>query len=172
MPASTEKPAKAREYWSDWLPRQAPVLSVDEILQRVQERGVDCDLRTLRSWQTQGVLPYPTRQYREGGLYALYPKAAVDFIVRLRDMQAHGLQLQAIGPRLRAWANGSNRDVYRELLDTINKAADLESQITGMPVRKADLTFTDDVGLTTSYSITPREPMVRWRVQTVHEPSD
>jgi len=167
---TTTAPPKTREYWRDWISNQTPTLSVDELLQRVQERGVDCDLRTLRSWQNQRVLPFPIRQYRDDALYAVYPAAAIDFIARIRDMQAHGLQLQAIGPRLRAWAKGyGDRDVYTELKNTLRKAVDLERQITGVPVRKAELTFTDDVGVTNSYTITP---MVRWRVGVVQEPSD
>ncbi len=163
MPDETPE-APRRETWRDWLPNQAPTLSVDELLQRVQERGVDCDLRTLRSWQNQRVLPFPIRQYRDDALYAIYPVAAVDFIARLRDMQAAGLKLQAIGTRLRAWATSyGDRDLYTELTDTLKKAIALESQITGAPVRKAELTFTDDVGVTNSYTITR---MVPWRVTT------
>jgi len=165
-PAMPDEPPEAtrRESWTDWLPNQAPTLSVEELLQRVQERGVDCDLRTLRSWQNQRVLPFPIRQYRDDALYAVYPLAAIDFIARLRDMQAHGLKLQAIGPRLRAWAKSyGDRDLYTELTNTLRKAAELEHQITGVTVRKAELTFTDDAGVTNSYTITR---MVPWRVTT------
>lgn len=152
----TEPPeATRRETWADWLPNRPAILSAEALIAQAQARGIDCDLRTLRSWQNQRVLPFPIRQYRDDALYAIYPVAAVDFIARLRDMQAHGLKLQAIGPRLRAWAKSyGDRDLYTELTNTLRKAAELEHQITGVPVRKAELTFTDDAGLDSSYTIT------------------
>ncbi len=150
MPATQTR----RETWADWLPHHPPALTIDELLERVRERGIDCDLRTLRSWQTQGVLPYPIRERKGSGVYAIYPGAAVYFIELLREMQTHGLKLQDIGPRLRARADGnSDRDLHQELITTIQKAARLQAQISGVEVKVTHVTFTDDVGMKMSYNI-------------------
>ncbi len=154
------KPAK--EYWSDWFPRHPATLSVDELFDHLRERDVRCDLRTLQSWQAQGVIPYPVRQRRGAGVYAAYPAIAVDFIELVRQMQGHGLKLPEIGPRLRARAKGnSDRDLQMELREAIKQVAQIQHQITGVPVRKVDITLTDDLGMETHYS---GQPMVRWRV--------
>jgi DNA-binding transcriptional MerR regulator len=157
-------PTTKRETWRDWLPNQAPTLSVDELLQRVQELDVACDLRTLRSWQTQKVLPFPIRQRIGKGVYAAYPAAAVDFIVLLRKMQGQGVKLKEIGSRLRARAQGvSDRPLYREFVEKLKEAAALQAQLTGAPVKQVHVTFTDDAGLDSSYTI---GRWTQWRVSS------
>ena len=156
--------ATRRESWADWLPNRQATLSVEELLQRVQERGVDCDLRTLRSWQTQKVLPFPIRQRVGKGVYAAYPVAAVDFIALLREMQGQGVKLKEIGARLRARAQGvSDRPLYRAFVEKLKEAAALQAELTGAPVKQVHITFTDDAGLDSSYTITP---MAQWRVSS------
>ncbi len=163
-PATMPDNKAARETWIDWLPNRAATLSVDGLIAQAQERGIDCDLRSLRSWQTQKVLPFPVRHRVGNGLYAAYPAAAVDFIALLREMQGQGLKLKEIGARLRARAKGvSDRKLYREFVDKLKEASALQAQLTGAPVKAIQVTFTDDAGLDSSYTITP---MVQWRVSS------
>ncbi len=164
-PNTTESPpATNRESWADWLPNRAATLSAEELVAQAQARGIDCDLRSLRSWQTQKVLPHPVRRRVGNGLYAAYPLAAVDFIALLREMQGQGLKLKEIGARLRARAKGvSDRKLYREFVEKLKEAAALQAQLTGAPVKKIHATFTDDAELDSSYTITP---MVPWKVSS------
>lgn len=146
-------PAK-RETWADWLPHHPPALTIEELLARAKGQGIDCDLRTLRLWQTQGVLPYPIRKRKGSGVYAIYPTAALNFIELLREMQGQGLKLEDIGPRLRARALGNrDQDLHEELIMTIQQAARIQAQLSGAAVTVTHVTFTDDVGLKMSYNI-------------------
>jgi len=155
----TEPPeATRRETWSAWLPARPAILSAEALIAQTQARGIDCDLRTLRSWQTQKVLPYPART----GVSAVYPVEAIDFIALVREMQGHGLRLEEIGAQLRGRAKGvRDRKLQGEFKRKLTEVADLQAQMTGAPVKLMHVTFTDNDGLESTYTMS--KP-ARWRV--------
>ena len=159
-PMPTETPEATRhETWGDWLPNRPATLSGEALIAQVQERGIDCDLRTLRSWQTQKVLPRPVRT----GVSSMYPVEAIDFIALVREMQGHGLRLEEIGAQLRGRAQGMrDRKVQNEFKRALTEAIRLHEQLTGAPVKEMLATFTDNDGLESTYTVT--RP-ARWRVE-------
>ncbi len=149
-PKADPMPDETPESWRDWLPNRPATLSGAALIAQAQERGIDIDLRTLRSWQTQKVLPHPIRT----GVSAVYPVEAIDFIARVRSEQGRGLRLEEIGPRLRAQAKGvSDRKVQNEFKRALTEATRLHEQLTGIPVKEMTATFTDNDGLESTYTV-------------------
>jgi DNA-binding transcriptional MerR regulator len=157
----TEPPEAARrESWIDWFPNRPAILSAEALIAQAQARGIDCDLRTLRSWQTQKVLPLPARE----GVAAVYPVEAVDFIAYVREMQGHGLRLEEIGARLRGRAKGaSDRKLQNEFKRKLTEVASLQAELTGAPVKEMHVTFIDNDGLESTYTLAKPVP---WRVRS------
>jgi len=159
-PATDTSGKAPRETWTAWFPARPAILSAEALIAQVQARGIDCDLRTLRSWQTQKVLPYPARM----GVAAVYPVEAIDFIALVREMQGQGLRLEEIGARLRGRAKGaSDRKLQNEFKRKLTEVADLQAQLTGAPVKQVHVTFIDNDGLESTYTLS--KP-ARWRVRS------
>jgi len=156
---ATDTSGKAtRETWSAWLPARPAILSGEALIAQAQARGIDCDLRTLRSWQTQKVLPHPIRT----GGSAMYPVEAIDFVAAVREMQGRGLRLEEIGAQLRGRAKGMrDRKVQNEFKRKLKEAAELHEQMTGARVKGMVATFTDHDGMESTYTLS--RP-ARWRV--------
>ncbi len=74
----------------------------EEVIGSLANRGVDVNEVTLVFWEKQGILPRPVRRWRDGAPRALYPPWAVDAIVHLRNLQAHGRTLEQIAPLMTA----------------------------------------------------------------------
>ncbi len=172
-------PATSQETWVDWLPeaRQSDLtelLSRDELLQELQERGVDVNARTLASWEGKGVLPRAVRRWRDGGPAALYPEQAIGAVEHLHRLRAEGMPLQTIKPLVRSWfrtrlaiefADPEAQRAARE--KWLPSPEDLEPQVTalahrhrrvhgGPPITKAEIRFTDATGAEfVAHSFTP-----------------
>ncbi len=94
-----------RETWRDWLPpgapEAAPLLTRGDLLLRLQDEGIAATERDLRYWEREEILPRPIKQWHEGAVRALYPPWVTNLIRELRRLQAEGLSLAEIAPRLR-----------------------------------------------------------------------
>lgn len=99
----TATPPK-RETWADWFPDEEPTLTIDDVMDRLQERGIDdVTVENIRLWQHQRVLPAPIRRQvgtGKGGIRALYPPQAVNAIAGIRPLQRHGIPLRKINAHL------------------------------------------------------------------------
>ncbi len=96
-----------RETWLDLLPDDAPepsLITRDELIGTLKDRGVDINEVTLVYWEKSGVLPRPVRRWNTGAPRAMYPIYAIDTISYLRGLQAEGRTLDQIAPLVRAWA--------------------------------------------------------------------
>jgi DNA-binding transcriptional MerR regulator len=93
-----------RETWSDWFPKHVPTLLLDDFLEAVKSNGADCDVETLRYWQKEHILPPPERRWLSHALCvrAIYPYIAAQFVVRIRDWQRSGMNLNEIRNRVSA----------------------------------------------------------------------
>ena len=80
---------------------EPPLLTRDQVVQRLHESGVDVDLGDLRYWEQKGSLPHPIRQRHEGATRAVYPEWYVHLVKLLRQLQAHKRSLNEIGAILR-----------------------------------------------------------------------
>ncbi len=79
-------------------------------------------------------------------------------------MQGQGIKLREIGARLRARAQGlSDRPLYRAFVEKLKEAAALQAELTGAPVKQVHITFTDDAGMESSYTI---GRWTQWKVST------
>lgn len=100
------RPAKARrETWLDWLPVGTPepdeLLTRAQFLDRLRQRGVDVTESTLLHWERTGALPRAVRRWRGRTPATWYPVWLVPLAARIPGLQADGLELREIGPRLR-----------------------------------------------------------------------
>lgn len=87
--------------WYDWFPTRTPrdLVSREELLARLRERGIEISERTLTYWELKNVIPRPIRQRQagaKGAARALYPLFAVDTIAKVRSLQDNGISLRAI----------------------------------------------------------------------------
>ena len=111
MGAAAANGTKTRQKtWLDLLPPGAPEIPTDdlltrqELLQELRDRGVDVSEVALVYWEKAGVLPRSIRRRRHGAPRSLYPHYAVDAVAHLRELQAAGRNLDQIAPLMRAWA--------------------------------------------------------------------
>lgn len=103
---SAERTAK-NATWRDWMPAGAPepdLLSHDELVHELHERGIDVTPATLEHWRRNGVIPRPIRRRHQGNTRPVYPGWLVDAIVQLRELQDAGRSLEQIAPIMRARA--------------------------------------------------------------------
>ncbi len=94
-----------RETWRDWSGGAEPpadeLLTRSEFLDRLRQRGVDVTESTLLHWERAGALPRPVRRWRGRTPATWYPEWLVPLAARIPGLQADGLELREIGPRLR-----------------------------------------------------------------------
>jgi len=81
--------------YSDFIDDTMPMmLGRDEVLGRLRQRGDEVSERTLRTWESTGVLPRPIRRWQEGGSRSasrtLYPNWAVAVIGIAKAARAEG----------------------------------------------------------------------------------
>ncbi len=170
MPAETT-PQPKRETWRDWLPEGVPepdlaeLLSRDELIQALQDRGIDVSARTLAYWESEGVTPRPVRRWRGGAPAALYPSWFVDAVAFVRQSQASGIPLRIIGPLLRSWSLlrysheiAEHEEQLRARRKYQPSPEDIEPPVAalahqhrrvhgGPPIVKAEIRFTDATGV-------------------------
>lgn len=187
MPAEDSTKPKP-ETWLDWLPPGASepeFLTRDEVLARLQERGVDVSTSDLRYWEYEGVLPRPTRRRHQGATRVVYPRFAVPVIADVRRRQQSRIPLNQIGPEVRSRGrflvaltagDPSTEEGLAQvvaamdhafddavpthnLVDEVKRLADRREKLTGIPVKHAELRFTDANGKRVTYpiSITPSD---------------
>jgi len=101
----------AKPTWLDWHPEGAPLpplLSHDELLEALRERGIDISPYTLEHWRRNGILPRPVRRAHEGAVRPVYPHWYVAAVTHIKQRQSDGRGLDeirdAIGPLLTMWA--------------------------------------------------------------------
>lgn len=85
--------------WLEVMPPGAPmptVLSHDELLAALKDRGVDLPAATLANWRRWGLVPRPIRRRYQGVTQAVYPVWYVDGLQRIREMREAGLSLENI----------------------------------------------------------------------------
>jgi hypothetical protein len=115
MPTATnEKPVPVKEKpktWLDWMPEGAPIpdlLSHEELLDELHERGIDISSYTLEHWRRNGILPRPVRRPHLSAVRPVYPSWFIPAIAHIRQQQANGKGLDeirdAISPLLTMWA--------------------------------------------------------------------
>lgn len=95
------------ETWRDWMPEGVPepdVLSRDELMEALAERGVNISTHTFDHYRRVGVLPRPVRQHYGGVTQAVYPAWFVPAVLSIRRQLAAGRSLEQIKPTMRAWA--------------------------------------------------------------------
>ena len=82
MPKKPTPTKPKRETWRDWMPEGFPQPSDEELVTRSElldrlrsdpQRTIDITERTLRLWESEGILPGPIRQRHKGATRALYP---------------------------------------------------------------------------------------------------
>jgi len=72
--------------WLEFIPHGLPgeFIGRDELLERLRQQGDEVSERTLRGWESAGVLPRPIRRWKPGGARsasrALYPTFAVQVV--------------------------------------------------------------------------------------------
>ncbi len=91
----------ARETWRDWVPDAGDpaLLTRAEVLARLERYGLNVSERTLRYWESQGVLPAPTVE--KEGKPGYYPWWFIDLVFHVRGWRDDGLPLSDIKPRAR-----------------------------------------------------------------------
>jgi hypothetical protein len=109
MAASTTTPTK--QTWLAWMPEGAPMpelLTHDEFLDRLGERGVALTSATFHYYRHRGILPRPIRRRLDGVTQAVYPHWLLPVVERIKAMQAQGKGLDeiqdAIQPITKMWA--------------------------------------------------------------------
>ncbi len=108
MPNEPTKPKQPN--WIDVLPPGAPrpdldgLLTRQELIEDLHDRGVEVDEIALVYWERRGILPRAIRTRRGGRPYALYPHYAFEAVKHLRQLQAAGKSLEEIAPFMKMWA--------------------------------------------------------------------
>jgi DNA-binding transcriptional MerR regulator len=119
-PAMPTDPPEAtrRETWLDWIPDEVreealleaePLLTRDELITELKNKGAEVTPRELTRWQSLGVIPYPQKRRYRGKVRGVYPQWAIPTIHLLKSLQDHDYTLRDIGPLLRG-------DVYHRFL--------------------------------------------------------
>lgn len=103
---SMERTANSQS-WRDFMPSDSPmpeVLSRDELLEALRDRGIEISPYTLEHYRRNGVLPRPVRQRHGGVTQPVYPVWFIPAIEHLKQLQAEGKSLEEIKPWMRSWA--------------------------------------------------------------------
>ncbi len=120
---TTTEPAEpsgksTRQNWFDWVSPEGqeeaaleaePLLTRDELIAELRNKGDDVTPRELTRWQSLGVIPYPQKRRYRGKVRGVYPQWAISTIHLLKSLQEHDYTLRDIGPLLRG-------DIYHRFL--------------------------------------------------------
>ena len=170
---ATEKdsrPTTAKDHRSTWFDG-VPDMPIDamytrtEVLESLQDRGVDVNEITLVFWEKSGVLPRPVRRHRDNAVRALYPPHAVDAIQYVRELQAKGRSLDAIRPLMISWklASVTWSDPLSAPLADVRTALLAVAEAVGVDAARITYTFTDDNGVETFRREESIDPALRQR---------
>lgn len=114
-PMPAESPARSRETWRDWMPEGVPepvnLMTREAFVARLNAIDVDVDEGDLRYWEYHGALPRAIKRWHDGANRVFYPRWLIYTVALLRALQAAGLPLRSITPRL--------RDSTQEALDWV-----------------------------------------------------
>jgi hypothetical protein len=182
MPTATAPPRAKRETWRDWMvpgtPEPTDLITRDEVIERLHDRGVSVTPRTLANWESIGATPRPIRRWRDGAPRALYPAWVVDIAAQVPGMLRHeGIPLHDVGSDLRQqiWPpdavvmlpDGSRLGgVFRaarpkpleEATDTaIKLLTERYLRATGLHITRIEIRVTDERGVSIEGSFNPTE---------------
>ena len=156
-PASRAAPTPGT--WRAWLPPGFPepspdeMLTRDEVLAELRERGIDIPERTLKSWQARGLLPRPTRHWRDGAPRGLYPDFFPNTVAYLHELQENGTPLHRLGPLVRAhvrstigWSDPLAHPLREAQFVASALAREVERYTGGLRIVEAELRFRDGSG--------------------------
>ncbi len=159
-PMTAAKPK--RETWLDLMPpgkrpSRDTLITRDELLAELHERGIDITPVALATQERRGFLPRALRSRRNGSPVALYPADAVDWIAHARQVQSSGTPLRQIGPYIRTHVLMSTgygtidttpgiSEVVSELETALAKFAEWHEHTHGTPVAAADARLLDASG--------------------------
>ena len=162
-------PKPKRETWLDWIApvpyaeamlRAQPMLKTDELLASLKSQSIEATRRDISFWQRQGVIPYPTKERRDGAVWAMYPHWMMQVIESLRKMQEHGLSLDQITVMLRGdvshvfgrelegeartslderIANMEYRAALEKAIPFLQEAADAFERMESIPIQAFDI---------------------------------
>jgi DNA-binding transcriptional MerR regulator len=164
------RPTTAKENRATWFDG-VPDMPIDamftraEVLDSLQDRGVDVNEITLVYWEKSGVLPRPVRRHRDNAVRALYPPHAVDAVQYVRDLQAKGHPLDAIKPLMSSWKLASVQwdDPLSAPLVDVRTALLAVAAAVGVDAARITYTFTDDNGFETFRREESIDPALRQR---------
>src|SRR4051794_28007971 len=98
-----EQTAEEGKTWRDYLPplvSSPPLITRAELLAQVPQWSADVSERTLRFWETEGVLPRAVRQKHQGVVQAVYPSWFVLVVAAVYHHRQHGWSLPAIAAKM------------------------------------------------------------------------
>lgn len=72
------------------------LLSLEEVLQRSAQRGLEISERTFRYYVVLGLLPKPLKKVGEDARVHFYPAAILDRLQEIRGLQEQGFSLKQI----------------------------------------------------------------------------
>jgi hypothetical protein len=163
------EPQAPKQTWLQWLPagEKPPsddeLIDRDELLRRVkQEDEQDISPRTLRFWESMGIIPGPVRKRHSGATRALYPWWCVNLVKMAafgRSLHTDPVRIAEIGrasiPTLMRWheiqrAIELHPTAQRAASDALAQIAEIISQGLSETGRAAPATayvrFDDDEG--------------------------
>ncbi len=106
MPTAEKTATPPKQTWVDLMPPGAPMpelLSHDELLAALRDRGVGISPYTLEHYRRNGVLPRPIRHQHAGAVRPVYPLWFLDAITYVKKQQGAGMSLSEIKPRVTEW---------------------------------------------------------------------
>ena len=148
-----------RERWIDWFPNATPTLTIEDLVARTRDLGIEpVSTTTVRAWQRDRLLPLPARRREGTRTLAVYPAVALAVIEHVRNLQAAGLTLEQIRPVIRGAVRAWSDPDPLGLETAIREAARAQETLTGLPIAQVVVTFTAIGGMAESYAfeITPR----------------
>ncbi len=104
MPEKTPKASRPKETWRDYMNANEPdpeTLTRPQFVERLRAEGVDVAPRTLAHWESIGVIPRSSREWRDGAPHSIYPAWMAAVVRTVRGMQAQGATLEQIREAVR-----------------------------------------------------------------------
>ena len=169
------KPKRATWRDAEWTPEGAsepePLLTRDEVLDRLAALRSGVSTSVLRYWEREAVLPQPVRQSHKGAVRAVYPWWFPHAVAEVRRLQRLGLPLPEIAPHVRAFVRAGLNDVGAD--DPVGRWSDLDlppamtaeleqfarryEQMVGTPVTGIEVLITDEHGNEAGYPLDLRQ---------------
>lgn len=118
---------KPRVTWRDWHPEgvDPEEMTRSELVARLNAQGVDVDEADIRFWEYQQILPRPIKHRSNNVTWCYYPRWMIFTITLLRALQAIGMPLRDIAPRLRETAELGS--ILLEELSPLSEEKDLQA---------------------------------------------